>query len=106
MSIQALKASLPELSDAAFERTYRQFLLKALAPVLGYEVSRRREAENWDEILDCFEAERERRMNKEITQGGWETFCNRFEKSRSAHRRARARAQPKGASPPTEAEGA
>src|ERR1700730_3961011 len=52
MSIQALKQSLPELSDEAFERRYRQFFLKALAPVLGYEVSRR--GESWDEILDCF----------------------------------------------------
>ena len=64
MSIQALKQSLPELSDAAFERTYRQFALKALAPVLGYEDSRRRglaQGESWDEILDCFDVERERR---------------------------------------------
>jgi hypothetical protein len=65
MSIQALKQSLPELSDQAFERTYRQFFLKALAPVLGYEVSRSSrglgQGEGWDEILDCFEAERQRR---------------------------------------------
>jgi hypothetical protein len=55
MSIQALKQSLPELSDQAFERTYRQFFLKALAPVLGYEVSRSSrglaQGEGWDEIL-------------------------------------------------------
>jgi hypothetical protein len=77
MSIQALKQSLPELDDAAFERTYRQFALRALAPVLGYENSRPRgeQKENWNEILDCFEAERERRMEKEITQEQWQVFC-------------------------------
>ena len=67
MSIQVLKESLPELSDEAFERTYRAFLLKSLAPVLGFEVARSREGqprESWDEILDCFEAERERRTNR------------------------------------------
>jgi hypothetical protein len=80
MSIQALKESLPELSDEAFERTYRQFALKALSPVLGYEDSQRprggsAQKESWDEILDCFEVERERRRNKEITQYQWEGFC-------------------------------
>jgi hypothetical protein len=35
MSIQALKESLPELSDEAFERTHHQFALRSLAPVLG-----------------------------------------------------------------------
>jgi hypothetical protein len=51
MSIQALKESLPELSDQALERTYRQFALRALAPVLGYEVSRSRgQKEDWDEM--------------------------------------------------------
>jgi hypothetical protein len=40
MSIQSLKQSLPELSDAAFEKVYRQFFVKAHATLLGYEVSR------------------------------------------------------------------
>ena len=64
MSIQFLKQSLPELSDAAFEKVYRQFFIKAHASLLGYEVSRRTglaQGEGWDEILDCFDAERERR---------------------------------------------
>jgi hypothetical protein len=64
MSIQSLKQSLPELSDAAFEKVYRQFFIKAHAILLGYEVSRCTglpEGEGWDEILDCFDAERERR---------------------------------------------
>jgi hypothetical protein len=71
MSIQALKQSLPELSDEAFERTYRQFFLKALAPVLGYEVSssNRGRGEGWDEILDCFEAERQRRYGGRQSPG-------------------------------------
>jgi hypothetical protein len=70
MSIQALKESLPELSDEAFEKTYRQFTLRSLAPVLGYEDSRPRgQKESWDEILDCFLAERERRYRKHQALG-------------------------------------
>jgi hypothetical protein len=63
MSIQSLKQSLPELSDAAFEKVYRQFFLKAHAGLLGYEVSRATglAQTDWDQILDCFHAERERR---------------------------------------------
>jgi hypothetical protein len=37
MSIQTLKQSLPELSDAAYEKVYRQFFLISVATVLGYE---------------------------------------------------------------------
>jgi hypothetical protein len=37
MSIQALKESLPELTDAKFDQVYRQFFLQALGPVLGFE---------------------------------------------------------------------
>jgi hypothetical protein len=90
MSIRALKESLPELDDYAFERTYRQFALRALAPVLGYEDSRARgeQKESWDEILDCFEAERERRMNKEITQGQWHVFCKNLGDCQPRNRRA------------------
>jgi hypothetical protein len=40
MSIQSLKQSLPELSEAAFEKVYRQFFLRSVATVLAYEVSR------------------------------------------------------------------
>ena len=64
MSIQSLKQSLPELSDAAFEKVYRQFFIKAHATLLGYEVARRTglpQGEGWEQILDCFDAERERR---------------------------------------------
>jgi hypothetical protein len=89
MSIQVLKESLPELSDEAFERTYRQFALRALAPVLGYEASRVRggHKESWDEILDCFEAERERRMNKEITEDQWHVFCKHLSDCQPRNRR-------------------
>jgi hypothetical protein len=53
------------MNDDAFERTYRQFALRSLAPVLGYEDLRPRgQKESWDEILDCFLAERERRYGK------------------------------------------
>src|SRR5271165_1363332 len=46
----------------AFERAYRQFFIKSIATVLGYEVSLcRGQGEGWDEILGCFAAERERR---------------------------------------------
>jgi hypothetical protein len=54
MSIQSLKQSLPELSDAAFEKVYRQFFIKVHATLLGYEVARCTglpEGEGWDEIL-------------------------------------------------------
>jgi hypothetical protein len=83
MSIQALKESLPELTDEAFERTYRQFALKSLAPVLGYEDPQPRgQKEAWDDILDCFEAERERRRSnreaREPTTAQWERFCERL----------------------------
>jgi hypothetical protein len=88
MSIQALKQSLPELSDEAFERTYRQFALRALAPVLGYEESRSRgQKEAWDEILDCFEAERERRMSREITEDQWQVFCKNLSDCQPRNRR-------------------
>ena len=65
MSIQALKDSLPQLDDAAFERTYRAFFIKSIAPVLGYEVSRATGLRqgDWDAVLDCFQSERERRYN-------------------------------------------
>jgi hypothetical protein len=94
MSIQALNQSLPELSDEAFERTYRQFVIKALAPVLGYEIARPREQkEAWDEILDSFEAERERRMKKreaqEPTQSQWHVFCKRLGDCQPRNRRKR-----------------
>jgi len=59
MSIQALKESLPELTDAKFDQVYRQFLLKALGPVLGYD--RAKSEENWDQVMDVFAKERERR---------------------------------------------
>jgi hypothetical protein len=67
MSIQSLKQSLPELSDAAFEKVYRQFFIRAHATLLGYEVSRLTglaQGEGWDEILACFDAERERRYRR------------------------------------------
>ena len=57
-SIETLKQSLPELDNRAFDRLYRLAFLRAHAGLLGYEASRR--GENWDEILDCLEAERER----------------------------------------------
>jgi hypothetical protein len=71
MSIQALKQSLPELSDAAFEKVYRQFFIRAHATLLGYEgplPTGLAQGEGWDEILDCFDAERERRMNEKEAQ--------------------------------------
>jgi hypothetical protein len=61
MSIQSFKQSLP---DAAFDKAYTQFFIKAHARVLGYEVSRctgLAQGECWDEVLDCFDADRERR---------------------------------------------
>jgi hypothetical protein len=46
------------MNDDAFERTYRQFALRSLAPVLGYEDLRPRgQKASRDEILDCFLAE-------------------------------------------------
>ena len=36
-SIQSLKQSLPELSDAAFDKVYRQFFIRAHLELLGYE---------------------------------------------------------------------
>jgi hypothetical protein len=94
MSIQALKESLPELSDQALERTYRQFALRALAPVLGYEVSRSRgQKEDWDEILDCFAAERERRRNEKEAQkpalAEWDAFWKRLSDCPPRNRRKR-----------------
>ena len=68
MSIQSLRQSLPELSDAAFEKVYRQFFIKAHATLLGYEVSRctgLAQGEGWEQILDCFDAERERRYGED-----------------------------------------
>jgi hypothetical protein len=64
MSIQSLKESLPELSDADFEKVYRQFFIRAHATLLGYEVSRctgLAQGEGWEQILNCFDTERERR---------------------------------------------
>ena len=64
MSIQSLQQSLPELGDEAFERTFRQFFLRAHSIVLGYDTSRcygLAQGEGWDQILDCFDAEREHR---------------------------------------------
>ena len=61
MSIQALKESLPQLTDAKFEQVYRQFFLKALGPVLGFERAPKSAGEDWDQVLDVFAAERERR---------------------------------------------
>ena len=91
MSIQAFKESLPELSDEAFERTYRQFVIKSIAPVLGYEVSLRRGESLWDEILDCFAAERERRRNKneaqKRTQAEWHAFRKRLSDCQPRNRR-------------------
>jgi hypothetical protein len=72
MSIQYLKQSLPELSDAAFDKVYTQFFIKAHATVLGYEVSRctgLAQGEGWDKILDCFDAERERRYGGARLEG-------------------------------------
>jgi hypothetical protein len=59
-SIQSLKQSLPELSDAAFDKVYRQFFIRAHLELLGYEAR----GEDWDDILDCFAAERERRYGR------------------------------------------
>jgi hypothetical protein len=56
-SIELLKQSLPELDERAFDRMYRWAFFRAHAGLLGYEARR----ENWDEILNCLEAERERR---------------------------------------------
>ena len=55
-----LKQSLPELSDAAFDKVYRQFFIRAHLELLGYEAR----GEDWDDILDCFAAERERRYGR------------------------------------------
>jgi hypothetical protein len=57
-SLEFLKESLPELSDAKFDQVYRQFFLRAVSGLLGYE-SRR--GEGWDEVMDVLAAERERR---------------------------------------------
>jgi hypothetical protein len=86
MSIQALKESLPELTDAKFDQVYRQFFLKALGPVLGYERAKSA-GEGWDQVMDVFAAERERRerakelVPKTTQPGEWDAFCKRFEES-------------------------
>ena len=77
-SIELLKQSLPELTDAAFDRMYRLAFIRAHAGLLGYE-SRREES--WDEILDCLAAERERRYQKEP-----EISKERIERLRAAKR--------------------
>jgi hypothetical protein len=87
MSIQALKESLPQLTDAKFDQVYRQFFLKALGPVLGFERAPKSAGEDWDQVMDVFAAERERRerakeLVPKMTQAGeWDAFCKRFEES-------------------------
>jgi hypothetical protein len=87
MSIEALKASLPDLTNEKFDQVYRQFFLKALGPVLGYERAKSAAGEDWDQVMDVFASERERRerakelVPKTTQPGEWDAFCKRFEES-------------------------
>jgi hypothetical protein len=64
-SIQSLKLSLPELSTEAFEKLHRQAFIRAHLGLLGYE-SRR--GEGWDDILECLDAERQRRAALKVAR--------------------------------------
>jgi hypothetical protein len=65
-SIEIFRQSLPELDNRAFDRMYRLAFIRAHAGLLGYE---RRRGEDWDPILDCLEAEQERRYGTSAKPG-------------------------------------